>query len=92
MLVDVLTTLHNVTTLLFGVFVSAAFLGVKANRKNIFTLLSFAVVMGAVFVLICSPLRVETAEKIYPLVIHLPLCVFLSFFYKRESRSVFRCS
>ena len=41
MLLNVLSFLHNATTLLFGVYISAAFLGVKMNRKNIFSLLSF---------------------------------------------------
>lgn len=41
MLESILAVLHNATTLLFGVYISAAFLGVRMNRHNVFTLLIF---------------------------------------------------
>ena len=49
MLLTVLSLIHNALTLLFGVYVSAAFLGVKMNRKNVFVLLLFSVVIGGVY-------------------------------------------
>ena len=42
MLESILAVLHNATTLLFGVYISAAFLGVRMNRHNVFTLLIFS--------------------------------------------------
>lgn len=38
MLENVLIVLHNATTLLFGVYISAAFLGIKMTRRNIYIL------------------------------------------------------
>ena len=49
MIVTVLSVVHNATTLLFGVYVSAAFLGVRMNRKNILRLLCFSLAIGAVY-------------------------------------------
>lgn len=51
MLVEILSYLHNATTLLFGVYISAAFLGVKMSRKNTLMLLLFTLVSGAFYVL-----------------------------------------
>ena len=43
MLTNILSLIHNATTLLFGVYASAAFLGVRLNRKNNLHLLIFSV-------------------------------------------------
>lgn len=43
MLINILSLIHNTTTLLFGVYASAAFLGIRMNRKNILALLTFHV-------------------------------------------------
>ena len=82
MLTTVLSLIHNATTLLFGVYVSAAFLGVKMNRKNILTLLIFSASEGAIYLLAYELLGVGGTEKIYPFIIHMPLTVFLSLRYK----------
>ena len=34
MLLQILTYTHRLTTMLFGIFLSAFFLGVKQNKKN----------------------------------------------------------
>ena len=81
MLLTILSFLHNAITLLFGVFVSAAFLGVCMNRKNVFILLTFSVVVGGAYIASYLWLGVSGTEKIYPLIIHLPLAVFLSIWY-----------
>ena len=40
MLLQALTLIHHITTMLFGIFLSAFFLGAKQDRKNILLLLS----------------------------------------------------
>ena len=45
MLVNILSLIHNTTTLLFGVYASAAFLGIRMNRKNILSLLTFSCIV-----------------------------------------------
>lgn len=46
MLLSVLSTIHMVTTLLFGVYISASILGILMNRKNILCLLAFSAIAG----------------------------------------------
>ena len=81
MAVTILSYLHNATTLLFGVYISAAFLGILMSRRNILTLLGFSVPIGIVYLLSYYFLGTSGTEKIYPLIIHLPLTLFLTFFY-----------
>ncbi len=82
MLTTVLSVVHNATTLLFGVYVSAALLGVRMNRKNILRLLCFSLVVGAVYVGSFLLLGADGTKKIYPLIVHLPLILFLTCFYR----------
>ena len=49
MAVTILSYLHNATTLLFGIYISAAFLGILMNRRNILTLLGFSVSIGIIY-------------------------------------------
>lgn len=51
MVLQILTYTHHTTTMLFGIFLSAFFLGVKQDKKNILQLLSLAVVSGILYVL-----------------------------------------
>ena len=82
MLLTVLSLIHNAFTLLFGVYVSAAFLGVKMNRKNVFILLLFSIIVGGVYLGSYLWLGTSGTEKIYPFIIHLPLMLFLTFGFK----------
>lgn len=82
MVTDVLSILHNALTLLFGVYLSAAFLGIRMNRKNILILLNFSAIVGVVYVLAFVFRGEAFTRQIYPLIIHLPLILFLSFYYK----------
>lgn len=82
MLLSALSLLHSATILLFGVYVSAAFLGVRMNRKNVLTLLVFSAVIGCVNILFYLWIGVSGTEKIYPLIIHLPLTLFLTLWFK----------
>ena len=80
MAVTILSYLHNATTLLFGIYISAAFLGILMNRRNILTLLGFSVSIGIIYLVSYYFLGTSGTEKIYPLIIHLPLILFLTFF------------
>lgn len=74
--------LHHATTLLFGVYISAAFLGIHMNRKNIWILFGFSCAVGVVYISSFLLSGAVMAERIYPLIIHLPLVLFLNLFYK----------
>lgn len=82
MILNILQLTHNITTLLFGVYCSAAFLGVVMKRHNILQLLGFSLVVGLVY--LCSYLFLGTSltRELYPLIVHLPLILFLVFRYK----------
>lgn len=82
MLENIFWFLHNATTLLFGVYISAAFLGIKMTKKNIFSLLLFSCATGALYILSFILFKSGGTEKIYPFIIHIPLIFFLSFKYK----------
>lgn len=82
MIVTVLSVIHNATTLLFGVYVSAAFLGVRMNRKNILRLLCFSLAIGAVYAASYFLFGVDGTKKLYPFIVHLPLIVFLHGVYR----------
>lgn len=82
MLVTILSLIHNITTLLFGVYASAAFLGIRLNRKNNLTLLTFTCLTGTLFLLCYLLYGFSYTEQIYPLIIHLPLVLFLTLYYR----------
>lgn len=82
MAVKILSFIHNATTLIFGVYISAAFLGVKMSKRNIFVLMGFSSAVGVVYVLSYILFGESVTEQIYPFIVHLPLVVFLSVFYK----------
>ena len=82
MLINILSLIHNTTTLLFGVYASAAFLGIRMNRKNILALLTFSCITGVFYVLSFVSYGASFTEQVYPFIIHIPLVLFLTFYYK----------
>lgn len=82
MLVEILAFLHHGTTLLFGIYVSALFLGIRMSRKNIISLFVFACGVGLVYILTYAWFGTDGTRQLYPLIIHLPLILFLHYFYK----------
>lgn len=82
MLIAILEFLHHGTTLLFGIYVSAMFLGIRMTRRNIISLFIFACGSGLVYILTYMWFGMDATEQLYPLIIHLPLILFLHFYYK----------
>ena len=80
MINSVLELLHHAVTLLFGVYMSAAFLGIRMSRKNIAILCGFSAAVGAVSTLVFVSFGADFTTQVYPLIIHLPLILFLTFF------------
>lgn len=52
------------------------------SRKNIVTLLVFSSAVGLLNILTFVFFGADIAEQVYPLIIHLPLILFLAFYYK----------
>ena len=77
----VLGILHNALTLLFGVYISADFLGIRMNRRNTLILFAFSSVLGVVLASFFVLFGANVTEQIYPLIVHIPLVLFLTLFY-----------
>lgn len=73
----VLWAIHHATTLLFGVFASAALCGVEINRRHALELIAVGALTGTAFELANAVGGELFARQAYPLVVHLPLAVFL---------------
>lgn len=87
MLASSLNIIDAFSLILFGVGISAAFLGVKASRKN------SALLVGAIVVLVVSQYfvwhfgSVSMMRRTYPLFVHLPLTLFYVCFFKKRTLS-----
>lgn len=81
-LLDMLTDCHFILTLIFGVILSAAFVGMERTKENYFKLGCFIVVSASFQLLAFKYWGNELALQLYPFFIHLPLVIFLSYAYK----------
>lgn len=82
MLVQILSFIHNLTTMLFGIYISAFFLGVKQNRKNIFTLFLLFSCIGILYIINFFLWGADITDRLYTMIVHLPLILFLIFYYR----------
>ena len=82
MLVQLLSFIHNLTTMLFGIYISAFFLGVKQNRKNILSLFLLFSCEGILYIISYLLLGTVITDRLYAVIIHLPLILFLILYYK----------
>lgn len=82
MILGILQLTHNVTTLLFGVYISAAFLGIVMKRSNILRLLGFSCATGLLYLGVFLFLGEAMTRELYPLIVHLPLILLLVLYYK----------
>lgn len=67
---------------MFGIFISAFFLGIRQTSKNILVL---SLLFGAEGGLCAAGFLLwgeEMTYQLYPLIVHLPLAAFLAFYYK----------
>lgn len=82
MLLSLLFAIHHSTTLMFGIYLSAFFLGVKQNRKNIIILTVFCAFIGILHAIGMLLTGDVTSYQLYPFITHLPLVLFLFLYYK----------
>ena len=82
MILGILTYTHNITTMLFGIFLSAFFLGVKQDKKNVLKLLLLAVISGTLYFVMASLFDSTIVDQLYPLLVHVPLLLVLVLYYK----------
>ena len=77
-----LWAIHHATTLLFGVFASAALCGIEINRRHALELVMVGAVTGCAFGLANAVGGELFARQVYPLVVHLPLVIYLCARYR----------
>ena len=78
---QILSAVHGVTTMLFGIYCSAFFLGIKPIRKNILTMFLLFSGQGLLYVIDLALFGETLANMSYPLIVHFPLVLFLSVHY-----------
>lgn len=81
-MLQILSFIHNATTMVFGIFISAFFLGVKQNSRNIFILLGFSAFEGSLYITSSLLFGELFTQWCYALVIHVPLIIGLVLYYK----------
>lgn len=87
MLVQILSFIHNFITMLFGIYISAFFLGVKQDRKNVLTLFGLFACEGIMYLTSYLSLGTSVTDRLYAVIIHLPLILFLILYYKYSAVS-----
>ena len=78
----VLWAIHHATTLLFGVFASAALCGIEINRRHSLELVVVGAITGTAFSLANAVGGELFARQAYPLIVHLPLIIYLCVRYR----------
>ena len=81
MLLKVLSFTYYTIAILFGFYISAFFLGVKQNRKNILTLFLLALCEGILYMVVLRLMGREINDQ-YVIILHLMLIVSLVLYYK----------
>lgn len=75
-------SIYFITVFLFGTVASVCFTGVSFNRKNILTLSVFCALDGILQIISFAVFGQEISRGLYPVVVHLPLVLFLWLIYK----------
>lgn len=84
MLLTVLGIINFSVLLLFGIYVSGAFLEIEKTRKNNVIMFLFGVALYGLQIISYRLFGMERAEMIYPLNTHLPLLLLFTLYYKKK--------
>ncbi len=76
--------LNNSTLLLFGVFVSAAILGIQFHKKNVLNLLVFCIGVNILHYVGYVNIGLKGTECLYPVITHLPSVLLFCLYYRRK--------
>lgn len=78
---NILSDAHFLATLIFGILLSASFLGITCDKQSVFKLSVFSVISSGLQLLAFKYWGADISLQLYPLLIHLPLLLFLRFAY-----------
>lgn len=79
---EILENLQFLVTLIFGIILSAAFCGVERDKTSLFKMMVFTIVSAFLQLLTFKYWGADLSLQVYPLLIHLPLLLFLVLAYK----------
>ena len=66
----------------YGIIISCLFAGVKATKKNVCSMVVFFVIICDIQILYYILFGYKTVEMLYPLITHIPLLLFLIFYFR----------
>ena len=84
MIDNILIFLDGALLLIFGVNLSAAFAGIRLNRRNILIFLGLCCFCGALQMGALIAFSEDTVRRLYPLITHLPLLLLLHRYYHKR--------
>jgi signal transduction histidine kinase len=76
--------LNNSTILLFGVFVSAAFLSIPFYKKNTTVLITFCIGINIALVILYTQIGLERTQWFYPIITHVSSILLFCLYFKRK--------
>ena len=80
----VLTFLDGTFVLAFGISLSVAFSGVQLTKRNLYISLGFFLLCGIFQMLAVLLTSADVVRKLYPLIAHLPVVLWLHFVYRKS--------
>lgn len=85
MIENLLLVVHGTLLLLFGAFLSGAFAGIRLTvPANIKRFLSICALCGIIQITICILFNEAAVWKLYPIITHFPLMLFLCIVYHKK--------
>ena len=85
---SIMVIFHGLTVLIFGVFLSSSFANIEFTKKNTFIILTLCALLAAFQGILMYLFNEELLWKMYPIITHLPLMLFLTFFFKKRLLTV----
>src|SRR6056297_889491 len=79
-----LFVLDYLGVMIYGVLIMVFFLNIKINRKSIFFLSCYMLLSSSLQFGIDHVFGFEYIERLYPLIIHLPLVFFFYYIFKKR--------
>lgn len=84
-----LAILDYLSVLIYGILIMVFFLDIKINKRSISLVLAYVLVTGFLQFELQSFYGAKFIEKIYPLLIHLPIVIFFHYIFKKRLSLVF---
>lgn len=80
----ILTFAHGAMILLFGVYLSVSFAGIRLTKKNLLYCLGLCALCGGLQIVSYVVFTEQVVWKLYPFITHLPLALFLCIVYRKK--------